>query len=111
MSKGGERMSGIEDIDETRELLGNLLSKRFFSHITSLALEVGTNVPQGGDAGHGGRTLLGLEDVKGNAWDLYVETESGELLKFEYPRKVDIVLYGDSEGLTFIRGTYGLPRY
>jgi len=68
-------------------------------HIASantLLVEVGTNCPQGGDGGHGGRTVLRLSDGGGTAMKCRVN--DGALLDAD---KIEIVLSGDSECETF----------
>jgi hypothetical protein len=57
-----------------------------------LNVEVGTNVPQGGDAGHGGKTFFELKDEGGTSWTI---TKLGD------DEGVRIELGGDSECITF----------
>ncbi|WP_426332675.1 hypothetical protein ACN9MH_15290 [Paenibacillus silvae] len=67
-----------------------------------LEVAVGTNAPQGGDSGHGGRTVFRLEDQASTAWSLYVSPEYGDKIVVEQPKSIEIVLGGDSEAHTFI---------
>ena len=61
-----------------------------------LEVQVGTNCPQGGDAGHGGRTVLRLIDRGGTSMQCRVNDGS-----FVDASKIEIVLRGDSENETF----------
>ena len=69
-------------------------TKSFQSH-NWLSVEVGTNCPQGGDGGHGGRTVLRLAEDCG---PFIVKTDSGE----EYAQFMEITMEGDTEGETFL---------
>ena len=62
-----------------------------------LKVQVGTNCPQGGDAGHGGRTVLRLIDFGGTNMRCCIGGH--DLVD---TTKVEIVLLGDSEHETFI---------
>lgn len=62
-----------------------------------LKVQVGTNCPQGGDAGHGGRTLIRLVDQGGTAMQVRVDkTPSRDV------GSVEILFGGDSECGTLI---------
>ncbi|MEK4452314.1 MULTISPECIES: hypothetical protein [unclassified Paenibacillus] len=67
-----------------------------------LGVEVGTNVPKGGDSGHGGRTVLRLYDEASTAWEVSVTPEFGEEVLFDQPKSIEIVLGGDAEAQTLI---------
>lgn len=43
--------------------------QKTFTHACILTARIETNVPQGGDAGHGGRTTLALKDEGSFAFD------------------------------------------
>jgi hypothetical protein len=62
-----------------------------------LTVQAGTNCPQWGDSGHGGRTFLCL--ANGGSTDMRVAINGGEFGKVE---SVAIVLGGDSEHDTFV---------
>lgn len=68
---------------------------------------VGTNCPQGGDSGHGGRTILELENRGGTVWDVEVQPAVYEPdnrpVCFESPQKIRIILGGDAEQDTFAK--------
>lgn len=66
--------------------------------INQLGVEVGSNVPKGGDAGAGGRTFLEISDQGGTAWDISIDGE-----KFSDSASVSITLGGDSELGAIIR--------
>ena len=66
-----------------------------FESCNLLTVTVGTNCPQGGDGGHGGRTVLRLSEDGG---PFIVKTDSGE----EYAQFVEITMEGDTEGETFL---------
>lgn len=68
-----------------------------FQRCNILKVEAGTNCPQGGDWGHGGRTLLRLTDVAGT--NMKCRVDDGELADVS---KIEIVMGGDSENETFI---------
>ena len=62
-----------------------------------LRVEAGTNCPQGGDTGHGGRTLIRLRNV--GSTDMSVRVNGGSLQAAE---SVEIVLGGDAEHGTIV---------
>jgi len=70
---------------------------REFQCCNILEATADTNVPQGGDAGHGGETVLRLTDVAGTAWGIYAD---GKQVADE-PKEAILAFYGDSEGETF----------
>lgn len=59
----------------------------------------GTNCPQGGDAGHGGRTIVLIQDLSSVAMDAEID---GEL--HEGVNKIRLVFSGDAECRTLIEG-------
>jgi len=63
-----------------------------------LSVDVGTNCPRGGDAGHGGRTLLRLSNLA--ATDMACRIDNGPLVRTD---KIEIVLRGDTECETLIQ--------
>ena len=64
-----------------------------------LTVYVGTNFPQGGDAGHGGRTMLRF-DSHGGSTDMRVIVDG----HVSYPAgEVIIDFLGDSEGVSLLR--------
>ena len=58
----------------------------FFSANT-LRVTVGTNCPQGGDSGHGGRTILIFEDLGGTDLRCPVDSEAAS-----YTKRIEVVL-------------------
>jgi len=58
-----------------------------------LSVSAGTNCPQGGDSGHGGRTILSLFDEGGT--DMRVRVDGGAMI--EDVRSVELLFGGDSE--------------
>lgn len=74
--------------------------KTFHKEISNhniLKVEVGTNYPMGGDAGHGGRTVFGLKDLSSTAMSVEVNGK-----RIDYVDEVRIILSGDSEFETFL---------
>jgi len=73
-----------------------------------LTVEAGTNGHQGGDAGHGCRTYIRIEDEGGTSIRV---KPLGNMWNDEYDGGVEIILAGDCEldtiidGLKFITGT------
>lgn len=63
-----------------------------------MTIEVGTNCPQGGDAGHGGRTFLRIHND--SCTNLRVRVNDGKLVDAD---SVELVLGGDTECETFIQ--------
>ena len=57
-----------------------------------MAVEVGTNCPQGGDSGHGGRTVLRLLDYSSTA--MAASINGSALVPAQ---KIEIILGGDCE--------------
>jgi hypothetical protein len=62
-----------------------------------LSVEAGTNCPQGGDSGHGGRTVFRLSDDGSTTMSVRI---NGRRVK--NVQTIEIVLGGDSEAETFI---------
>jgi hypothetical protein len=60
--------------------------------LNTLRVEVGSNYPCGGDAGHGGRTVLRLVD-KGNT-DMRIRVDGGALMA---ANSIELVFGGDAE--------------
>ena len=70
-------------------------SKQIASFNT-LTVEAGTNCPQGGDSGHGGRTVFRLSNGCG---DMRISVDGR---KIEGAERIEIILGGDSEAQTFV---------
>jgi len=68
-----------------------------FTSANILQVEAGTNCPQGGDCGHGGRTLLRLIDQGGT--NIRVKIDGQEI---RINDSIEIVLGGDCEHHTFV---------
>ena len=64
-----------------------------------LTIQAGTNCPQGGDSGHGGRTILRIVDDGATALSIKVDGEQEK-----DAREIEIILGGDTEAATFIEG-------
>ncbi len=62
-----------------------------------LTIQAGTNCPQGGDSGHGGRTVFRIIDDGATA--LSVRIDRGQE---QDARGVELMLGGDTEAATFI---------
>jgi hypothetical protein len=77
------------------------LSKTF-TGANTLKVVAGTNTPQGGDAGHGGVTVLELRDEGGTCWHLVVEDNAGFIKRISDVKTIRLELFGDSEAATFI---------
>lgn len=69
-----------------------------FTDCNVLDARAATNCPMGGDAGHGGVTVVELVDQGSTAWDVVVDG-----VRSEQPRKLQVVLMGDAEATTFVR--------
>lgn len=63
-----------------------------------ITVEAGTNCPQGGDTGHGGRTVLRFIDNGGTDMRAFIDGE--EFL----PESLELVFGGDSEAETLLEG-------
>jgi len=87
-----------------------------FTAANILSVEAGSNCPQGGDYGHGGRTFIRLHDDAATSWCIKID---GKV--FDQPREIEIALGGDHEAETFvaalefaakvIRGQIGCPMW
>jgi hypothetical protein len=64
-----------------------------------LTVQAGTNCPQGGDSGHGGRTVLRLIDDGATALSVRINGRQEE-----DATDVELVFGGDTEAATFIEG-------
>ena len=74
-------------------------SQKFLS-ASMIKCEVGTNIPQGGDTGHGGRTYFMIEDL--GCTDMRVDTHRGNGMEDNSSSKVEIVFAGDDEAFQFL---------
>src|SRR5438105_3220440 len=68
-----------------------------FAYANVLRVEVGSNCPQGGDTGHGGRTYLSLQDRGGTDWRLRVTTHGGQVVEIDDAARIELIAGGDSE--------------
>lgn len=75
--------------------------KHQISGANIIEVEAGTNCPQGGDSGHGGRTVVRFTDQGGTDWQVSLTDRAGRVRHQEYPTIIEIVLGGDSEAGTF----------
>lgn len=80
------------------------IRRKEISYANILLIEAGTNGPQGGDHGHGGRTYLKLSDRSGTSWKVRVKDQEGKEHEIESPICIEILLGGDSELHTFVEG-------
>jgi len=74
-------------------------------HLNLLSVSAGTTAPAGGDAGHGGRTLVSIEDKGGTNWGVQITSHSGQSYIVGGPmelslKSVEILLGGDAEAET-----------
>ena len=74
-----------------------LVEKESFTCCNIIDVWVGSNCPAGGDSGHGGRTVFGIEDQGGT--DLRISLNGEDPIDIE---SFEIILGGDSECATFI---------
>jgi hypothetical protein len=63
----------------------------------TITVQAGTNCPQGGDTGHGGRTLFGITDQ--GSTDMRISVDGGPYQPID---SFTIILGGDSEKNTFV---------
>lgn len=70
-----------------------------FQIFNTLTVEVGTNGYQGGDSGHGGRTVLILKDDGSTYLRCSINGQQTQDVE-----RIEIVLGGDSELTTFLDG-------
>lgn len=68
-----------------------------------LEVQVGTNCPQGGDSGHGGRTVLRLINHASTTWNLRVQAGYSDKLSAPIEvQRVDLLFAGDTECDTLV---------
>jgi hypothetical protein len=67
-----------------------------------LTVTAGTNCPQGGDAGHGGKTYLALTNDGGTCMDAVIKTWEGESFQIDQIEKIELIFGGDCECETLI---------
>jgi hypothetical protein len=72
------------------------LHTKTFEHFATLTASIGTNCPQGGDSGHGGRTVFRLLCEGG---DMNVRTDLSPEL--QHVESIEIVFGGDAECAIF----------
>jgi len=82
------------DFDKVREALK--IKSKTITPACIMKVEVGTNCPQGGDSGHGGRTYIKIANEGGVDWKIRVKDKDGEYV-FEDVESLEILLGGDSE--------------
>jgi hypothetical protein len=73
--------------------------RKSFQNCNILTFTANTNAPKGGDAGHGGKTVLQLINEGGTDWALFLDGK--EVTMFATVR---LELYGDAEAATFLEG-------
>lgn len=73
-----------------------------------IRVSAGTTGFCGGDSGHGGRTIIGIEDLGSTDLRIRVKTHShfGECDTYETEdaEKIEIILGGDAELVTIVKG-------
>lgn len=79
------------------------LYRKEFQNTNCLVAKAGSNCPQGGDAGHGGRTVLSFKDMGGTVLDVAVEDEDGHEHRIEQAAWVSLIFSGDAEHKTAIQ--------
>lgn len=72
-------------------------AKKEFVSANILSVAVGSNCPQGGDTGHGGRTYLAIENEASTDMRVIVDGQ-----EFEHADKIELIFGGDTEHATFI---------
>ena len=83
------------------EVINTPKPETFKKQLTSaniLLVEAGTNTPQGGDASHGGRTVLQLIDEGSTHWSVSIDGQPPQTLG-----TLRVELGGDTEADTFMR--------
>jgi hypothetical protein len=68
-----------------------------FNGANIIRVTAGTNCPQGGDTGHGGRTAFGIKDL--GSTDMRISINGGEMYGID---SFMLVFGGDSEFDTFV---------
>lgn len=61
-------------------------------------VSAGTSCPRGGDAGHGGRTVVAIRASSGMAWVVRVERPDGQYEEVFQPAGIVLRADGDAEG-------------
>ena len=77
------------------------IKTKIISSANILQVSAGTNCPQGGDSGHGGRTYFKLENQAGT---ILVVKVNGKAFDLSRDGNLEIVLAGDTECETFLDG-------
>ena len=75
----------------------NVVEKTFDDTAAVLGIEVGTNCPQSGDSGYGGRTIFTIKDE--GSVDLKASINDDAYKSVD---KISVILGGDSECKVFI---------
>lgn len=75
---------------------------RQFISCNILEAFVSSNCPQGGDSGHGGRTVFRLKDISSTDMSCEVKHHDGKVTNVDGVESVSITLRGDSEHSTLI---------
>lgn len=77
--------------------------RKEFQNANCLVATAGSNCPQGGDAGHGGRTMISFEDLGGTVFNVTVADEFGREETTAQAGKVSLLFCGDAENETAIQ--------
>jgi hypothetical protein len=74
-----------------------------FTNANILKATVGTNCPQGGDSGHGGKTVLSLENIASTDMRVYYKDRHGKEVDILEVDSVSLIFSGDAECDTLIQ--------
>lgn len=95
----------MDDEEWKTETAGIPVKGKEITSANILGVSAGTTAPAGGDAGHGGRTLIRIEDLGGTNWGIRITGNQGEFYTLGGPMdlqlgSVEILLGGDTEAET-----------
>ena len=76
------------------------IKSKVITNANILQVSAGTNCPQGGDAGHGGRTYFKIENQAGTSMVIKVNGNETDL---STDGNFEVILAGDTECETFLR--------
>jgi len=98
--KAFENNKYVKVVGETDTPTGIPLIGVEVTDICIMSVLAGTNCPKGGDAGHGGVTVLLIKDLGSVCMELHADGKEVA----SQPTTVRLVLRGDAECSTFIEG-------
>lgn len=97
----------MADSEWQADIAGIQVKSKDIVDLNMLRVSAGTTSPAGGDAGHGGRTFISVEDTGSTSWGARITSRSGRSYTIGSHldpdlKSVEILLGGDAEAKTIV---------